>query len=298
MMNVTKRLSALAMAGLICAVLPSRASAQEDGDGPTRMVIFPLESSLPEGQNPRLAGELSARLVAESEQRGMRVTRARASFADTMFIAGCAERSGDCYERILDQLGADRGMDGRIEAADGQGRVRVELVHFRRGGEPVTRSFEAEAAAAPGQIAEVAPSLLDGDDGESFLTWDGALATERVSWGSWAAIGGGGALMGTGVVFWILASREQVRVENARTDTPADLERLVAIEDSAQRRATIGNVLFATGVTAAVVGLVLAVQQGRSADAGAPAEPDDSVTLAPMPIRGGLGVTFTMEWSP
>lgn len=277
-----KRASATWLFVLLHALFVPVASGQGRS---SHMVIFPLESP---PEHVELVHELTQTLIEESKSRKMHVTTAQATFTDTALIAGCAEPSDDCYQRILDQLNADHGVTGTISPS-GEGSVKVELVYFRRDAEPVKKTFEVETARASEEAVASVPELL----GEPASPSGGSFSVSSVKKSSWIVMGSGGGAMAVGMMFWVLASRQQTRVNEAAVGTVAELERLADLENSAKRRATIGNVFFFGGLTAVTVGALLAYRQGKRS-----AAEEGAMTFAPMPVQGGMGLSLTVGWSP
>jgi hypothetical protein len=292
-------------AALVLALGSTAAHAQaRSGARKPRVVVFPLESSLPP-ERDWLAGGLSERVARESRQRGMVVIPAQATFNDTALIAGCETPEDDgCYERLLDQLGADVGVTGTVAPAEEPEQVQVALVYFRRGVAPVTIEVTAEDELSGEAVAEALQPLLDEPisepepvaepEPEPEASPGGALSFSlgQVEPRSWLVLGSGGGMVGAGMAFWLLASQKEAEIAKAPVNTVAELERLASLETKARRQALIGNVLFGAGLAATAVGAVLVVRNGLVREA--PAAP--AVTVSPMLLTDGMGVAITVGW--
>jgi hypothetical protein len=100
--------------------------------------------------------------------------------------------------------------------------------------------------------------------------------------------GGGVALAAAGGVFWGLARGTQGEIDDAPTDTVADLERLAELEATARDRATIGNVLVIAGGVAIAGGLTWALLDRRASKR--------EVAATPLFVPGGGGIGVAGSW--
>lgn len=129
-----------------------------------------------------------------------------------------------------------------------------------------------------------------GQPGEN-VGWLSGFAFDRVQRTSWAITGAGGGLMGTGMVFWMLARQRQGQVDEAPASTAAELEQLVGLEDGVRDRALIGNTLFLAGAVTAGIGLTFAIREARS-----PAAEAAPVIVVPVASRDSVGLVLGMRW--
>jgi hypothetical protein len=295
----------LVLIGLVQLGIPGSALAQDK----RAMVIFPLESSLTSKEDAHIPRKLVEILIRESKNRGMKVTTAQATFTETAFLMGCDPELSSCPQTILEQIGADHAILGRVEPSENAGRVRVSLVHIGRHVPPVRRTFEIETEQAEEQLTAALPPLFGGEsaDGQENLivtptptptltptpgeSGGSGLAFDRIKHSSWGLLGGGTAVMVTGIVLWGLASSDQSRINDSPLLTLQDFERVRSLERSASRKATFGNLCFVTGLATATLGAVLAYKQARI-----PAIAETNVIVAPMPLNGGMGITLTLGW--
>jgi hypothetical protein len=273
-----------------------------------RVLVIPLESTVPDAQaDIVLAFNLALARVIEQDTT-TKVTVAQTSLEDTMAIVGCSERSASCLSRVAKALEVDYIVYGSAAPGNTQDSFAITLVVAGRSREtpPVEHRFRVEAAdaqtaegtftaAAPaGFLRASQPTTQDeptapdapSSTGDRSLTFD----LDRVEQSSWIVAGSGGVLLGTGMVFWLLASSSQSEINDHPVDSVADFDRLAELEDRAGNRATIGNVLAVTGTAALVVGAVLAVRQGLVRE-----EPG-SITVTPTATGDSVGITLSIGW--
>lgn len=285
---------------------PDQATAQATAQATDRVLVIPLESTVPDAQaDIVLAFNLA--LAQQIEQDATtKVTVAQTSLEDTMAIVGCSERSASCLTRVAQALEVDYIVYGSAAPGDTPDTFAVTVVVARRSGDvaPVEHRFSVQvaevqaaesafAAAAPAGFlrateaidqAQPAPAAAPGSGNRS-LTFD----LDRVEQTSWVVTGTGGALVGVGVVFWLLASSSQSDVNDHAVDSPADFDRLVELEDRTSNRAVIGNVLVVAGTVTAVVGAVLAVRQGLVRE-------EPAITVTPMATGDSVGISLSIGW--
>lgn len=284
--------------------LPSARAQAED-----RVLAIPLESTVPDAQaDIVLAFNLALAQLIEQDG-ATKVTVAQTSLEDTMAIVGCSERSAACLTRVAEALEVDYIVFGSAAPGGTPDTFAITLVVAGRSGEaaPVEHRFAVQAAGvqaaesafaasapagflrateASGQEEPAAPAVTaPGSARDRSLTFD----LDRVERQSWIITGAGGALLGAGVVFWLLASSSQSDVNGHAVDSAADFDRLVELEDRTRNRATIGNVLAITGTVTAAIGAVLAVRQGLVRE---PA----SITVTPMATGDSVGITLSIGW--
>jgi hypothetical protein len=277
--------------------------ARAQGDG--RVLVVPLDSSVPDAQT-EIVLALDQALTRSLQREAATVTVAQTSLDDAMAIVGCSERSAPCLSRVAEALAVDYIVFGSVSPSEEPGAFEIALVVARRDGDDqpsevlllvraagaaeVERAFVR--AAPPSLLAPQAPSTTPAaplaDDAGAGQAFDVA----RVERSSWIVTGTGGALLSVGVVFWLLASSSQSDVDSLEIGSVTDLERLVALEDRTETRASIGNALVITGAMTAAVGAVMAVRQGMTRKQPA------RIDLAPTATATSVGFTLTIDWSP
>lgn len=287
----------------ILLALCQPAHADKGGRG-ERLVIFPMRGELPDADS-RVPATLTRTLQKVTDARGMKVTMLQVSLEDTALMAGCESAENvSCHELILGQLDADSGMTSEV-APTGEGKLKVTVRYFDGKSEPTVQSFEISEANADTELEGAMPALFgepvaptyqeNVGPGSSGRKFDISQVRKR----SWMILGGGGALMGAGTIFWLTAAAKQGEIDGAPVVTAEDLDRLESIEGNAKARATIGNVLFFSGMAVAAVGGFLAVRQALSSGPATQAEVPPASTglrFTPVPMPDGIGVTFSMEW--
>jgi hypothetical protein len=104
-------------------------------------------------------------------------------------------------------------------------------------------------------------------------------------------LGGGVAAAGLGMIFLSVASSRQGDIDDAPTDSLADLQRLEDLESSAKRNKLIGASLLVVGLAGTVVGGVLVYREGSRTPADRP-----RVKVSPMFMRHGGGLAVSLPW--
>jgi hypothetical protein len=244
---------------------------------------------------------------------GADVTVGQVTFEDTAALAGCSEPGAECFRLVADSLRLDQIVMGSVEpSTDGTSTVVVTLRLFRDG-EITEKAYTLDATdvetIVQGLAREV-PSLFVGVSTERPPDLDRdrdrdqpppppppppapppvderGWSAGNVGAGAWLLTGGGVLLAGAGVVFLAMAQAKQDEVDSAPIDTPDDFDRLVALEDEGERLTLIGNGLMIGGGAALLVGGILVIVQGFPDEEEKPA-----VTIAPIPLRGGAGLTL------
>ena len=149
------------------------------------------------------------------------------------------------------------GENGLARSAGGRGSA-LEI--------DARRPIQAQDDEVPTGVMETEASRSDSPPGPALMAVEAAprrrFSLDQVERTSWAITGAGGGAMAAGAVFWLLANQRQGQIDSAQRDSVADLQRLEGLEDSASRRALIGNVLVVGGLATVVVGTVMAVRQG------------------------------------
>ena len=285
---------------ITCVMMPA---AHADGAGET-VVIFPLQGEL-SGAQAKLPERLTRIIKKQAKKRGMKANVTDASLDDTAMISGCESTdSSACRKLLLEQLGADAGIEGWVEDR-GPGRFVVEVSYFHDTGKPVRKQFTLTADDAEQQFEGSLPALF-GDPvaveyGDRVSSGGNRFDITRVETSSWAVLGSGGGAMAAGVIFWLVASSKQGDIDNAPTNTPEDFARLVDLENNAKTSATLGNVFFLSGLALAGVGTYMAYRQGRSRKPAEPpaegtAETQARVIWAPVAMPDGAGLTLHLTW--
>jgi len=151
-----------------------------------------------------------------------------------------------------------------------------------------TAASASTTASAPARPATAEPAAPGAD-----LTRDprakAGFSARRVDPLVWGVTAGGAGLAVVGGLLLVAAGSKQDQVDDAPTDTVADLEALADLEASGRKEARWGSALLVAGAATAAAGVVLVLKQGGDADRSPTAE----IAVAPSPVRG-LGALLTM----
>lgn len=244
---------ALIGAAALAAVVASPTAARAQ---PAAIMVLPADAPVD--------AAITGAIVRGAHGVSPAVTAGSASLADTAFIAGCDPAEPRC----LDAVGAQLGVQQLVIVRSRGGTVDVTAT--RPGAAPTRRSFPADRlgeleAAIPGLLG--APSAAGAGTAEATLS-GGAAGESRMSprGRSRAALVlaiGGGALALTGTALWAAAASTQSEIDDAPTNTAADLEHLASLERTGRTYASVGNGLFIAGSVAAVAGVGWLVWERR-----------------------------------
>src|SRR5690606_25014487 len=294
----------LVAAALILAPAASRAQLEGEGQ-PVLVVAFTGEVAEPHAGAPERLTAVMAEVIRAT---GAEVTVAPRG--DVLTLAGCAEPSDDCLHQALGLLQVQAVVLGEVSST-GESGAAIDLRVIAAEGEPRSRSVVVGGTSAEELDARFRP------EAEAF--WSGEPAPAEAAPGAdltataparsfsasavepyaWAVAGSGAGLLLVGGLMLMAADGKQAEVDDAPTDTVADLEALVELEESGRRYARWGSTFAVVGAVAATVGVVLVIRQGLSAGGGQPAEQGPGeVTLAPTAGPSGVGFTVTVRGWP
>jgi hypothetical protein len=296
--------SALLLAAAAQSPGGARAQPADDAPAPDQVLVIPLAGDLPAPWTDAPAS-LTRALERAVTAIGAEPVAAAVGRSDITAITGCPAESDDCFREVASTIEVDRLVFGSVEPTADNAGLGVSLTLIRRegalsrrrvelaSGDPDAAAVEFEPHARAFLLGEEppappAPDLAVSAPVAAQVERPARFALGRVEKHSWALAGGGVALAAVGVVLWFGADAKQDEVDRARVDTPADLERLVELEEDGRRLTTWGNVLVIGGGLVAVAGAALVVKQGLERPAPAAAAP--AVALTPL----GQGVAVTM----
>jgi hypothetical protein len=122
---------------------------------------------------------------------------------------------------------------------------------------------------------------------------EAGFSAHRVSPLAWTMAGAGAGVAVIGGVLLMAAADKQGQIDDAPTDTPADLAALVDLEESGSAFARWGSVLVVVGAVGAAAGVAFVITQGREVerDGGA-------LSLSPSLFPGGAGAVLTWRAGP
>jgi len=104
----------------------------------------------------------------------------------------------------------------------------------------------------------------------------------------------GGALAVLGVGAWGIAAVKQGNIDDAPTNTAADLDRLASMEDSARTYASAGNGLVIAGAVTAAAGAVWWWKVGRQKEDAPATTP--GLVVSPIIGRDRSGLVLEGRW--
>lgn len=279
------------------------AAARAEDEVPAQVLVVPLAGELDGdmADAPEQFTKLIADVVAT---RGSGVVTAKAQGSDISGIAGCTAEPSECFRDVAETIGVEAVVFGTVETNE-EGKIVVTLTHVGLDTDLRKREIQLESTNTEDASVELRPKVddflanrpVDTDQPVSEVPIgvhpgpapkSPGLDFGRVETSSWATLAGGGGAMALGLVFYALASSKQSKVDDAPIETGEDIRRLMDLESSGKRYATLGNIFFIGGGVAAIVGGVLVYMQAKSA----PKERAMAVGVAPGVDGDGVSVTF------
>ncbi len=262
-------------------------------------VVFPLSS-----------GKLPAAIAKAPEKMTDALAKAidgdvgAAPIEDAAGLLGCDPEATPCIEAVSKSVKAKRIVFGSITASDGG--VKVTLTRFDPGPDRQQRTFELTSKTADklaDELVRVSAPLFGGEapppedpvkeePAKDELIKDKPVIVDApagpISNTTWAVLGGGALATTFGVVFLVQASGIADDVRAAPRDTPADFERLTALEDRGQLRQRLGIAFTAFGAVGLGYGIYRLMQERK-----AHAKDTTALRVTPMPLDGGAALVLT-----
>ena len=304
---------------VLVAVMAAASAAQAAGK---RVLVFQLDGSVPNDPGKGVA-RLTKVVARAAGLTGAEVIEGQASFEDTTAVAGCESPDAPCFAKMAKALKVDYVVQGTIEPSSDGKTVAVALKLYKDG-EVTSHTIELDVGPIDAMVealAREAPALFVGPSArpketeptpaptptptpEAHETRPSptpvpAPAPQRadeegggggVSAVSWVIAGAGVLLLGGAGAAFYLAKQKQDEVDKAPTGTPGDFDKLVDLEDQGEQLTRIGDGLLIGGGAALLIGGGLILYQGLSSDD----KEERSVSIAPVPLRGGVGLTFQL----
>lgn len=249
---------------------------------PHRVIVLPLDGNA----DPAVRTKLSASVDKLAHHIDGTVTTGDTTFAETAAAVGCDASAPACADTVMTTLSVDEIVYGTATTTNGQTTVVVRRA--TRGSPPQEASV---ATDAPEQLETGVGTLFPGAEQPAPPVptkppppADRPWSTDRKI--GLAATAGGGVLVLLGLVLWNSASDLQSQIDHHATDTPADFADLTSLESSASTRAGVGNFAVLLGVAGLGVGGYFLYRDYRAGQ----------VTVAPVPVDHGAGVTIGGRW--
>lgn len=262
-------------------------------------MVFPLSAS----------GKLPTALAKAPEKMTDALAKAidgdvgAAPIEDAAGLLGCDPEATTCIEAVSKSVKAKRIVFGSI-TADADGGVKVTLTRFDPGPDRQQRTFELTSSTADALADELvrksaplfggeAPPPDEPRPGKEPPIKEEPIKVDApagpISNTTWAVLGGGALATTFGVVFLVQASGIADDVRAAPRDTPADFERLTALEDKGQLRQRLGIAFTAFGAVGLGYGIYRLMQERKAHGKDATA-----LRVTPVPLDGGAALVLTM----
>jgi hypothetical protein len=251
---------------------------------------------------------------------GADVIMGKATFADASALAGCSGETPECFGLLAGSVHVDQVVIGSVEpSGDGTG-VMISLKVFEDGSiEEKSLSFPTTdieelvkrlAREAPGLFVagatgttpppetepkpapEPDPEPARQPDPEPPVDRDDGFSFGRVGALPWVVTVAGVAAAGVGTGLLYMGRSRQDEVDSAPISSVDDFERLRELEDEGDRYLKIGSGVAIGGGVLFVAGVILVISGGMS---DSDESERSSLSLAPMPVDGGLGFAVTVN---
>jgi hypothetical protein len=285
---------------------------------PGRVLVLPLSGEVPGA--PEAPSRLTQVVGRAAGLTGADVIIGEATFADAAVMVGCSEEAPSCLSMLADALQVDHVVIGSLAMTPDEASVVVTVKVFRNDeieerayhlpGDDLEGMVQTLARDLPGLFLpssaaeppppapvakepapdEPAPAVTIAEPTPPPSERSGGFDLRRVGPLPWVVTAGGVLLAGSGAGFLWMARDRQREVDRAPLRDLDDFHRVTALEDEGARYATLGNGLLIGGGAAVVVGVVLIALDARAAPARDPA-----LSLTPVPLSGGAGVTLTLR---
>jgi hypothetical protein len=294
----------LVASAALCFALASYTGASQAQET-QRVLVVPVDSD--EAQS-KSAKQLTKALADAAKRAGASVETGSASRAELTDLAECADEAPACMQDILDGVEKDTIVLGKILVTEGVWLLKMKQV--RRGEADKLESHilqSADLAALEAQIVDIAnktfgvtaaavvkpPPVVDPvitPTPTPTPSSSTSFSLSRVDNVKWAIVGTGTALVVAGGVFLAVASGKQSGLDDAPNMSREEIDRLLDLEDTAERYQLVGNSLLIAGGVTALVGATLAILQARHSESSE----TPAMVLAPSPTRGGAMINLTL----
>ena len=252
--------------------------------GPHRVIVMPIDGQA----DPTLRKDLG-RVVVELAKSTGDVTTADTSFAETAAAVGCEPHTPACADTVLTSLGVDEIVYGSAVSGGGQTTAVISRVEKGQPRRDQTVSIAAGASSdaveptlhpmfdlpAPRPVAIETPAQPPPPEAPYFATRDHKIGV--------GLIAGGALVFLLGVALWASESSEQSQINNAKTDSPDDVTKLLALEDKAGSYAWEGNLAVVVGLAAGGLGTYFLLR-------------NRALTVTPIDHGTGAAITIGGSW--
>lgn len=227
---------------------------------PRKVLVLPIDGDA----DPAQRKQLSAVVLDVAKADGGEVALGTTTFSETALAAGCDPLEPACADTVIATLGVDEIVFGTATTSGGQttlvasrvvkGQPRNDQTIAIAAGDPAERAMPqlrvlyGAPAPAPAGEGSAAPAPAP-----PAATSDSFFSTRERKIGFGCAAAGGLAVL-IGLALWSSESSVQTQIDNAPTNTPAQIQALVSLEDKANGYAWSGNILIVLGLAAGSVG--------------------------------------------
>ncbi|HEX7702288.1 MAG TPA: hypothetical protein VF403_16230 [Kofleriaceae bacterium] len=278
---------------------------------PHRVTVLPIDGDA----DPALRKQLGGVVMQLAKTSGGTITAGDTTFADVATAVGCDPHTPACADTVLSTLGVDEIVYGSAFVGGGQTTVvvsRVEKGQPRRdqtvsitagakadSAEPTLRPLfdlpgtptptpepvgsagsvsdatdTGSGSAEPAAVAATAPS----PPGDEFF----ATRERKIGFGF---VAGGALVLVIGFALWASESSQQSQINDAPTNSSADIKNLLALEDRASSYAWEGNIAVVLGLAAGGVGTYYLVKDHQM-----------RATVTPIDHGTGAAVLLGGRW--
>jgi hypothetical protein len=266
-----------------------------------RLLAIDPSVRLPAGVSPRISAPFNAALKTAASRSPIKIHHeSRTGDSPTITLVV----DSDPLDMVKGARASFDGPGGR-DTVDEKGKERIELKLPPAAKLTVTLAAIDEHGNRLAELGADEPIVIQaggalgetgggdgGDIGGGGGDTGGGAKPFYTRWYLWGGIAIG--LAGAGTYFGLAAksAEDDVAKLNAMTmDDPfcCDFSEAKEIEDRAKRNALLANINFAAAGAFAVVGSIFLIRDLMGSD-------DEATALAPMPLRGGAGVTFSTSF--
>ncbi|MBK6688696.1 MAG: hypothetical protein IPG45_29760 [Deltaproteobacteria bacterium] len=174
---------------------------------------------------------------------------------------GCVADNDDCLRSVAAQLKVEVVVAAQLDRAGDD--LVLSVLQFRGDRTPARRQVvrRTSGSSRESQLLTEIPGIVDElYDRVAPPTYQPQVVAQtspppaEAPWWPWAVLGGGGALVVSGLVLGAVASGTESDFGAAPTDSEAQVDQTLDLKDRAEGQATGANVLLVAGLVVAAVG--------------------------------------------